>query len=190
MAGPARPITLWLVVAAVLVTAVAGAGVGLATTRPPETLSWSSGAADSDPPPPTTPSAPALVRLADGAASSSYGAAVLALLERHFTAINQRDFTTWTTTVTPARARDQSADRWRAAYRSTVDSEVIVTAIVTAGNGVAVSLAFVSSQDPADAPQDLHVSRICWTSVWPVDNVSQNLRIGVPSPGATAKRRC
>ena len=75
------------------------------------------------------------MRLDANATDSSSGPDVLALLNRHFTAINRRDFDMWTTTVTAARASDQSENHWQQAYRSTVDSDVVVTAIQPVGNG-------------------------------------------------------
>lgn len=211
--GPRRPVQLWLIVAAVLLTVTTGAGIGIAVTGLPH-VGLTAPPAPSPPPAAAGPRAteavadgrsgstvaatpsgsgatPAvLVRLDADATSSSSGSDVLALLDRHFTAINTRDFDLWTTTVTAARASSQSADHWQHVYRSTVDSNVVVTAIQPTVNGLLMTIEFQSDQSTVDAPADLPVTQICWSSRWPLEGDNGSLRIGTPAKGATAKRQC
>jgi hypothetical protein len=142
----------------------------------------------------TEPSAPpqasaSVVQLT--AADHPAAGAVLALLDRHFTAINDRDYDTWATTVVSRRARQQPRDAWADDYRSTHDSDVRVTAIDDAGpDAVTVELTFVSRQDLADAPANLPAERICWRSRWPVVAISSGGRLDTPPKGSTTGQAC
>lgn len=136
-------------------------------------------------------SASGLVRLSPTAAAHPSAPVVLALAERHFTAINNHDYAAWSTTVVPSIAGSQSGDGWRRAYRSTHDDTVEVSSIVDAGSdAVQVVVSFISTQDVADAPADLAVARICWQAQWPVVNVGSGGRISVAPRGSTTKRAC
>ncbi|WP_224401693.1 hypothetical protein [Pseudonocardia sp. ICBG1034] len=139
---------------------------------------------------PAVPAAGGLVSIDTAAAGHPESAAVVDVLNRHFEAINQGDHATWTGTVTARRAADQPDSRWRADYRSTTDSDVVVTGLASSASGVAVGLRFVSTQDPADAPADLPVGRICWASTWPLTDDGSGLRIDVPARGSTSMSAC
>jgi hypothetical protein len=131
-----------------------------------------------------------LVHVTSTAASHPSAAAVAELLDRHFTAINQYDYASWSTTVVSQRANDQSAAAWLKGYRSTNDDSVVVTSIFDGSTGLTVALSFRSTQQPSDAPPDLPVARICWESQWPVVDISNGGRIGTPAKGTTTKRAC
>lgn len=185
----------WLVVCAVVAVVLLGGGAAVWTNGVPELDVGGTGPAtaatrpgpDASLAPGATPRT-ALVRLDGAAAGSPAGAGVVELLDRHFAAINSRDFSRWAGTVTSERAGTLTPQRWQRAYRTTVDSSVVVTAIDPGPSGLLVSLSFVSEQDPADAPADLQVARICWTSRWPLD--AAGARIGIPAKGATSRRAC
>ena len=153
------------------------------------------------PPPRTTPTAPqaplpvvsadGLVQLGSAAANDSGGRAVLSLLDHYFTAINNHDFADWRTTVTERRGNQQGADNWYQGYRSTRDSDVVVTSITDAGGDqLTVGLTFVSHQNPGDAPSDLPVQEICWNSAYPVIGISSGGLIDTPPNGTTEKSGC
>lgn len=79
------------------------------------------------------------------------------LIERHFAAINARDYEGWANTVTSRRAVDQSPDRWAQSYRSTRDSAVVISSIrETGADSLVTMLSFISEQDVADTwgPRD------------------------------------
>lgn len=177
---------MWLIVAAVLATVVIGGAAGIAasggwpdlvvgsaTAAPGSSADGrSSGGSGGSAGAPTADVVPAtatsLVRLDGTASVSPDGPAVLALLDRHFTAVNQKDFDTWTSTVTATRANGQSPSHWQTVYRSTTDSDVVITSINPSSSGLLVTLRFVSQQDPAAAPADLPVECIRRGSQWPV----------------------
>ena len=142
--------------------------------------------------PPSRPprSAPAaLVQLSVGAGQHPTSTAVQTVLTAYYTAINTHDYDGWLATVTPAVSRDQPRDAWLTGYRSTRDDQVEVRSIVGSTGGVVrVAIAMRSTQDPADAPPDLRVPRICWTLTLPVDSASR--RIGPVERGSTTKRAC
>ena len=131
-----------------------------------------------------------LVRL-DPSVSHPAALAVLTLLDRHFSAINARDYAAWTETVVPQRAAHQPMSTWRSAYRSTQDQNVEVLSITaSAPDSVNVALSFMSTQDPADAPADLQAARICWQSTWPIVDLSGGGRIATPARGSTTDAVC
>ncbi len=132
------------------------------------------------------PAAVELVRTEPAAAAHPSAAAVSALLTRHFTAINDHDYEAWSATVVPRRIADQPRGEWDRAFRSTRDSDVVVSGIAAQGGGLLVDLSFVSEQDVADAPPDVPAARICWTARWPV---AAGL-LDRPVPGSTTRRAC
>jgi hypothetical protein len=97
-------------------------------------------------------------------------------LQRHFDAINAKDYRAWTTTVVPQRAKRLDEAEWRAAYASTTDGTIRIdridplpaTGVGDAGDGVLVRVRFVSTQNVEDAPPDLRAPRICWRSTLPM----------------------
>lgn len=142
-------------------------------------------------PPPTTATGDGLVTLEAAAAQNPGAPAVQALVERYFTAINGRDYDSWSTTVVPRRAQQQPRSGWMTAYRSTVDSDVDISTIASTGpDSVAIGISFVSTQDVADAPPTLQAPRICWESTWPVVGLAQGGRIDAPPRGSTSSRAC
>ncbi|TCK22270.1 hypothetical protein [Pseudonocardia endophytica] len=142
-------------------------------------------------PDPTVRSGSGLVQVDAAAASNPLAQPVADLLDRHFTSINTLDYPTWTSTVSSRRAADQTADRWRSDYRSTRDGDVHVTSISDDGSGAAtVGLRFTSQQDVADAPSDLSVGKICWSSRWPITGLPSAGTIGTAPKGTTTKQAC
>jgi hypothetical protein len=112
---------------------------------------------------------------------------VVALVDRYFTAINNRDYAGWAATVDQRRVSAQPIGGWLEAYRSTQDQSVAISSITPTGsNSVAVALSFASTQDVADAPAALSAARICWQSTWPVVGG----RIAAPERGATTMSAC
>lgn len=139
-----------------------------------------------------TPSAPSPDRVqVTESAASAQAPAVLAISQRYYDAINAHDYDAWTATVTSQRASQQSRASWNQGYRSTHEFSVVVTAITPTGaDSATVAMSFVSTQDTADAPTDLPVSRICWQTQLPVTNLGTDARIGTSPRGATTKNSC
>jgi len=142
--------------------------------------------------PTTTPSAPSPDRVqVTESAASAQAPAVLAISQRYYDAINAHDYDAWTATVTSQRASQQSRASWNQGYRSTHEFSVVVTAITPTGaDSATVAMSFVSTQDPADAPTDLPVTRICWQTQLPVTNLGGDARIGTARSGVTTKNSC
>lgn len=205
--APAPPPARWPWVAGGvgLVVVVAVVGVVLLLARPATGTVPVAGApssassAPSIPPVPatssgtssgTSPRSTALVTVGGAAASDPAAPAIVDALDRHFSAINARDFAAWSQTVTQRRASSVSAATWRANYSSTQDSSVQLDAVRTAGARAEVTLSFVSDQDPSDAPADLPAGRICWASTWPAVRTGGRWVFDTPPSGSTTKRAC
>ena len=195
-----RPDRIWLVVAAVAAVVLMVGGVSLAVRGAPD---GDRPGAPSRPTPTTTAIASptpapdvapvpetALVRLAPETAGHPSAAAVVQVLDRHFSAINDGDYDRWAETVVPKRAADQSRASWKRAFRSTIDESVVVKGLTTMSDGVAVDLSFVSRQALVDAPADLRSTRICWSVTWPVVHTADDLLIGIPAEGTSSARSC
>lgn len=138
----------------------------------------------------TMRSASGMVQVEGAAAAHPLARPVADLLDRHFTAINTRDFSTWTSTVVSQRAADQTESQWLRDYRSTRDGDVRVDSITETGRGVTVALRFTSDQDVVDAPSDLPVSKICWSSRWPITGLPSAGVIGTAPKGTTTREAC
>lgn len=180
---------------------IAGSGVVWAMNRVPEPAADSASVSPASVDPAPASSAPApdltvrsvsgLVKIDSTAATHPLARPVAELLDRHFTSINTLDYPAWASTVSSRRATDQSADQWRSNYRSTRDGDVHITSISDDGSGgLSVGLRFTSQQDVADAPADLQVGRICWSSRWPVTGLPSDGTIGTAPKGTTTKQAC
>lgn len=168
-----RPLTLPIVALIVLLAAaVSGLGSWYAVRATPvahqSAITAASSPATSPPPPsqPTTggapspspsPSAPApspsdtLVALAPPAAGYPYAAAIQPVIAEYFRAINSRDYTGYLTVESPGNALTEQ--QFQLGFRSTVDSDVLVTSITTAPDGrPAAAVTFTSRQHPQDGP--------------------------------------
>ncbi|GAA4706887.1 hypothetical protein GCM10023215_54490 [Pseudonocardia yuanmonensis] len=137
---------------------------------------------------PETGAGPATVELSHDALMHPQHLAVRERLQAYFDAINARDHAAWAATVTPERAAAQPAETWLAGVRSTQDGTIRVDRIEPAPGGVLALVRFTSTQDPADAPPDLRVDRICWRAALPMTGAA--LAIGAGSPGSTLSRPC
>jgi len=127
-----------------------------------------SSAADSPPPSSPAPSSPAPssagpVAIGPGASPDANAPAVAAFLDRYFTAINARDYQTYSSLLSPALQQGQTEQQFASGYRSTVDSSETLVSISTAANGnLVAAVTFTSHQNPADSP-DHQQSCTDWT---------------------------
>lgn len=97
------------------------------------------------------------------------GPAVQDVLNRYFSAINDKDYRSWVATVTPAVANQRPEATWLQGYASITDGTIRVSRIDEAGPGRLVALvSYVSTQNATDGPDDLKVPRICWRSSIPL----------------------
>lgn len=118
---------------------------------------------------PVAGAGPSAVQLSSDAARHPAAPAVLAQLQRHYDAINNRDYAAWTDTVVAERSAALPESRWLDDYASTKDGTIRVDRIDPAPEGgVLVLLRFVSTQAVADAPEQLPAERLCWRTTLPM----------------------
>ena len=73
------------------------------------------------------------------------------MITEYFRAINSRDYAGYLTTQSPGNALTEQ--QFQTGFRSTVDSDVLVTSITTAPDGrPAADVTFTSRQQPQDGP--------------------------------------
>ena len=113
-----------------------------------------------------------VVQLSADAAAHPDVVAVLVQLQRHYDAINNRDYAAWKGTVVAERAAALPESRWRSDYSSTTDGTIRVDRIDriggTPGADLLVLVRFASTQAVADAPTRFPAERICWRTTLPM----------------------
>jgi hypothetical protein len=129
------------------------------------------------------------VRLSPDATNHPAAEAVRAQLQRHYDAINERDYAQWRETVVPARSDALGEADWHDAYATTRDGSIRVDRIdAEPDGGLLVRVRFVSTQAVQDAPPDLPAERICWRSTLPMRGAPP--RIDVTGGGSSAREAC
>ncbi|HLU60430.1 MAG TPA: hypothetical protein VKZ81_33645 [Pseudonocardia sp.] len=132
---------------------------------------------------------PSEVELSPDAAADPDGEAVRAQLQRHYDAINGRDYELWRTTVVPERAEALGEEEWLEAYATTRDGSIRVDRIDRDPDGtLLVRVRFISSQAVEKAPPDLPATRICWRSTLPMRGTPP--LIDLTGGGSSARERC
>jgi hypothetical protein len=133
------------------------------------------------------------VELSPDAAEHPAGEVVRMQLQRHYDAINGRDYEQWRATVVPARAAALSEAEWQEAYSTTQDGSIRVERIdpdpdAGSDEGLLVRVRFISVQAVEKAPPDLQVGRICWRSTLPMRGTPP--LIGTTGGGSSAREAC
>lgn len=114
-------------------------------------------------------------------------------LQRHYRAINARDYVAWSDTVVPERSTALPEARWLDAYASTTDGTIRIDRVdEVPGGGLLVRVRFVSTQDMADAPPEFPAERICWRSTVPMTAPAPGAppRIGLTGSGSSIAAVC
>jgi hypothetical protein len=151
----------WALPAIVLVVLacglVAGLGireltVGTAAVAPPSATTTTT--VTSGPPP-----GPATVELSQDTTTHPDANRIHDLLQRHFNAINNRDYAVWASTVVKSRVKEMPEELWQRDYRTSRDGSIVVSRIEPSPDGVVVLLSFTSTQDAEHAPANLPGSR-------------------------------
>lgn len=169
---------------------VAGLALAWAGSALPVTAAAPRGAPS---PVPGSGAGPALVEYSADTATHPHAAGVLAQLQRHFDAINARDYAAWRDTVVAARSDPLPEQEWRAAYASTVDGSIRIDRIDDVpGGGVLVRVRFISTQDTIDAPGNLPLGRLCWRSTLPMTIPADGTlpRIDLTGSGSSTAQAC
>lgn len=89
------------------------------------------------------------------AAASPAAPQVQTLLGRYFTAINEHDYSQYSSLLDQQMKQDNSLSSFSNGYATTTDSAETITGISDTGGGdLAVTVTFTSHQDPADSPDN------------------------------------
>lgn len=133
---------------------------------------------------------PPAVQLAPDAQADPRGEDIRLLLQRHFDAINSKDFAAWKATVTAERARKYLEQKWHEDYRTTQDGSFLVHRIEPVADGsMVVLLSFTSIQDPEKAP-DGQSRCVRWYVSYPLATERGELRLGPGSEDTSQYGRC
>jgi zinc-ribbon domain len=145
------------------------------------------GPATSRPAPGTSPG---LVVAAPALAERPETAEVVALLERYFTAINDKDYAAYRDSLVGGPQR-KTEEEFRTDFRSTQDSDVRLLGLRPAGErGLTASISFVSTQDPELAP-DGRSACLRWSASFPLVRGEDGvLRIDEVRLSGLVYRRC
>lgn len=131
------------------------------------------------------------VELSPGAADDPAAEVVRDQLQRHYDAINGRNYAQWRATVVPARAATLGETEWQEAYATTQDGSIRVERIdpdYGPDGGLLVRVRFISTQSLENAPSDLPAERICWRSTLPMRGTPP--LIDVTGGGSSAREAC
>lgn len=136
--------------------------------------------------PPDASAGPPTVVLSPPAASHPRGNEIRALVQRSVDARNDHDFAAWSRTV--------SATTGQAAFaretRTQRIGSVVLRRVDPVGAGeLVVPANLVTTQDPADAPADVRVPRLCWQVSLVVLGGSP-ARLAEPRPGSALRTPC
>lgn len=172
-------VLLVVLVAAGVVLAFVGAGQAVSAVPPLRAA----------PPIPATGVGSTEVQLSADALTHPAHELVRDALQRHYDAINDKDYAAWAATVVPERSTLLTQDEWMAAYDSTRDGTIRVDRIDDIeGARVLVRVRFVSTQDIADAPADVQARRTCWRSSLPMSG--EPPLIEQTGPGSSLASAC
>jgi hypothetical protein len=194
----ARPVAprWWTPVLVTIVVLVSAAGVGfLLRGQHPVTgvgnTSSHGGSIETKAPPRPPAPGPPTVMLAEDVALHPDADRIRKVLQTYFDGINAGDYNLWRSAVIPQWARDMGETAWRAQYRSTLDSSMVVHRLEPrVGGGLVALMSFTSLQNPADAPPGLPVRCLRWWVSYPLLGQGEALRLGPSSPTANLFVAC
>jgi hypothetical protein len=181
----------------VVAAAAAGAGTWYAVGRAPAATAPASpsapagsgpagsGAASSGPASSGPASAPpaGLASLAPAAALYPGAGAIEAVVNRYFQAINGRDYAAYQATQSPGIAMTEP--QFQAGFKSTRDSNVLITGITTMPGGQpAADVTFTSRQQPQDGPDGESCTN--WHVTMYFDGGAGTYAVGAPPNGYKA----
>jgi hypothetical protein len=130
-------------------------------------------------PPASSPSSSGLVAAAPGVTGQSDEPAVLAFLNRYFTAINTHNYQQYYGLLDTQQQRGITERQFRTGYRATRDSRTTLVTLGPAGGGtVAASVTFTSHQPAAGSPS--HSSCTDWDTTLYLRHQGGSYVIGAP----------
>ena len=133
-----------------------------------------------------SPSPASPVSLAPAAALYPGADQIKRVIITYFLAINGRDYTAYQTTQSPGQAL--TAGQFQTGFRSTQDSNVVITSIGQAPDGrPAADVTFTSRQQPQDGPQGESCTN--WQVTMFFDDPAGTYTIGAPAAATTRRTR-
>lgn len=132
---------------------------------------------------------PPVVALSASAAAHPRSGAVRDLLRRWVDARNTGDLAAYRATLAPG-ARVDPTTFSEAARTRRVGSVVVRRIDPVAGGELVVPLGYVTTQDPATAPPDVRVPRLCWQVSAVVAQDGDEPRLVDPRPGSQLRTPC
>ncbi len=134
------------------------------------------------------PSDSSAVRLSARAAGHPRAAEIRQALQDYFDAINGHDFDSWQRAVGARESAAQTAERWRADYRSTVDSNISVMTL--SDRPLRARTMFTSQQDVDLAPPSLPEPCVNWDVTYLLGDHDGRLVLTGTYPSAHSMKAC
>lgn len=113
----------------------------------------------SNPRPSGPPPGPGIVQLSQDAQAHPDADAIRSLLQRHFDAINNKDYAAWASTVVARRSSEMPRSMWQSDYGSTRDGSILVHRVEPSQLGPVAMVSFTSTQNADKGPSNLNGSR-------------------------------
>jgi len=132
---------------------------------------------------------PPAVVLSPSAAAHPRSTAVRDLVQRWVDARNAGDLAAYRATLVPGTRVDPAVFAEQARTQR-VGSVVVRRIDPVAGGELVVPLGFVTTQDPAVAPADVRVPRLCWQVSAVVTQDRDQVRLVDPRPGSQLRTPC
>ncbi|MCD2195896.1 hypothetical protein LQ327_21230 [Actinomycetospora endophytica] len=134
---------------------------------------------------------PPTVTLTPTAAESPRSAEIRDLVQRQVDARNSGNYGAWVATSSATSAASVSAAQFADRNRTVKVGSVILRRIDPVGDGeYVIPMGMITTQDPAAAPQDVPVSRLCWQVSTSVVTERGSLRIVDPMAGSSLRTPC
>lgn len=132
---------------------------------------------------------PPQVELSPAAAAHPQAGAVRDLVQRSIDARNSGSYDAWRATIVAGVRTD--AATFATETRTVRTGSVVLRRIDPIGRGeLVVPMGYVTTQDPADAPADVRVPRLCWQVSAVVQTEDDGLRLVVPRAGSQLRTPC
>ena len=102
---------------------------------------------------------------------------------------NSGSYDAWRATIASGARTDEAA--FATETRTVRTGSMVLRRIDPVGRGeLVVPLGYITTQDPADAPPDVRVPRLCWQVSAVVETGGNGLRLLVPRAGSQLRTPC
>ena len=134
------------------------------------------------------PSADRSIRMVGGADDHPRAEDIRDVLQGYFDSINNRDYAAWVSTVSAAQSSAQDPQRWAKEYSTSVDSNLVVTAV--SDDPLRARIKFTSQQSVELAPPTLPADCIDWDVTYLLSDTDQGLVLSGIDPSAQSMTAC